>query len=424
MQYIADMKKGQLFKEVAMGGGEPGAVGSLGGNLQKSNLGLVRSLLNLHSAASDGRRPRSKKTSIQGCVQGRKSDLQFPIFWVGMAAMTERSYKGDMVTWALPNIIVYGASGREGSNDAMNSPLREALPGESADLGNTFICRIEGAWSHLFFPQRTANAAAGSWDGPAPEYLRFADGEQQHARIRHAISRVQPDPHMDLDLPKSIPAASRLSSRDTMMCTTSHILLYEDFGYNLGDVVVATDDSIKTNMVLVFASPDRSDSLAWLMQKNGSPFFNTRGLHGDKDDGYDLVVCPLDFQQNGQTVDVLLPLVSPGVPILDSLVDSQHYGPTFASGPSAARTRQAFAIGAVIRQHCNEAKSIKASNPILECLYDVYEVVEVSHSRPQHHTPSGVIEIGDSPRYADPAPDDYDSLWRKGGCDGTTATAT
>ncbi|GBE90116.1 hypothetical protein SCP_1801400 [Sparassis crispa] len=138
------------------------------------------------------------------------------------------------------------------------------------------------------------------------------------------------------------------------MRTTSHVFLYEDSGYNLDDVAVVTDDYIKKNMTGV---------IHWLVQANDSPFFNIPDTASRQEVCTEINRLPLGLLQNGQTVDVVLhddqtatcwlpshnycrcasstrgDSASPGVSILDSLVDSQYYGSTFASGLVRGVTR-------------------------------------------------------------------------------------
>ncbi|WVQ83251.1 metacaspase-1 [Cryptococcus sp. DSM 104549] len=87
--------------------------------------------------------------------------------------------------------------------------------------------------------------------------------------------------------------------------------LIEKHGYKTEDIVMLTDDARNSRQI-----PTRQNMIAamqWLVQgaqPNDALFFHysghggqTEDLDGDEDDGFDEVIYPLDFKQNGHIVD-------------------------------------------------------------------------------------------------------------------------
>lgn len=114
--------------------------------------------------------------------------------------------------------------------------------------------------------------------------------------------------------------------------------LNERFGYSWQDMVILTDDQRQPNKL-----PTRDNiirAMQWLShgaRPNDSLFFHysghggvTKDLDGDEDDGYDEVIYPLDFKQNGFIVDdimhdIMVRPLPPGCR-LTALFDSCHSG--------------------------------------------------------------------------------------------------
>ncbi|KAF8071909.1 peptidase C14, caspase domain-containing protein, partial [Lyophyllum atratum] len=114
--------------------------------------------------------------------------------------------------------------------------------------------------------------------------------------------------------------------------------LTNNFGYKKDDIVILTDDSTNPRQ-----KPTRQNiitAMQWLVRgaaPNDSLFFHysghggqTKDLDGDEGDGYDEVVYPVDFKQNGHIVDDLMHdiMVKP-LPAgcrLTTIFDSCHSG--------------------------------------------------------------------------------------------------
>ncbi|OCH83974.1 hypothetical protein OBBRIDRAFT_799471 [Obba rivulosa] len=114
--------------------------------------------------------------------------------------------------------------------------------------------------------------------------------------------------------------------------------LMDDYGYLEDDIVMLTDDSphhrqrpTQQNML---------EAMQWLVRDakpHDSLFFHysghgglTKDLDGDEEDGYDEVIYPVDFQENGHIVDdvlhdVLVKPLPPGCR-LTAILDSCHSG--------------------------------------------------------------------------------------------------
>jgi metacaspase-1 len=90
--------------------------------------------------------------------------------------------------------------------------------------------------------------------------------------------------------------------------------LCTQFGYSQDDIVLLTDDA--SNPRQIPTGENIIHAMQWLVsnaQPNDSLFFHysghggqTKDLDGDEDDGYDEVIYPVDFEQNGHIVDDLL----------------------------------------------------------------------------------------------------------------------
>ncbi|KAF8206388.1 caspase domain-containing protein [Mycena galopus ATCC 62051] len=114
--------------------------------------------------------------------------------------------------------------------------------------------------------------------------------------------------------------------------------LCSHFGYRMDDIVVLTDDAQNPRQ-----RPTRENiitAMQWLVRDaapNDSLFFHysghggqTKDLDGDEDDGYDEVIYPVDFQQNGHLVDddmhaIMVRPLPPGCR-LTAIFDSCHSG--------------------------------------------------------------------------------------------------
>lgn len=114
--------------------------------------------------------------------------------------------------------------------------------------------------------------------------------------------------------------------------------LIERFGYTYNDMVILSDDQSQYNKMPTTQNIIRS--MQWLVagaQPNDSLVFHysghgglTKDLDGDEDDGYDEVIYPLDFKQNGFIVDdtmhdLMVKPLPPGCR-LTALFDSCHSG--------------------------------------------------------------------------------------------------
>ncbi|ROT42736.1 hypothetical protein SODALDRAFT_268486 [Sodiomyces alkalinus F11] len=114
--------------------------------------------------------------------------------------------------------------------------------------------------------------------------------------------------------------------------------LVENFGYKREDMVILTDD--QQNPMSQPTKQNLLRAMHWLVKDarpNDSLFFHysghggqTKDLDGDEEDGYDEVIYPVDFRQNGHITDdemhriMVKPLV-PGVR-LTAIFDSCHSG--------------------------------------------------------------------------------------------------
>lgn len=114
--------------------------------------------------------------------------------------------------------------------------------------------------------------------------------------------------------------------------------LFQQFGYKREDMVILTDD-LQNPM----SQPTKQNILRamhWLVKDarpNDSLFFHysghggqTKDLDGDEPDGYDEVIYPVDFRQNGHIVDdemhrIMVTPLQPGVR-LTAIFDSCHSG--------------------------------------------------------------------------------------------------
>ncbi|KAL6299513.1 caspase domain-containing protein [Sparassis latifolia] len=113
--------------------------------------------------------------------------------------------------------------------------------------------------------------------------------------------------------------------------------LCEDYGYQDADIVMLTDDS--SNPRSIPTKENMIEAMQWLIsnaQPHDALFFHysghggqTKDLNGDED-GYDDVIYPVDFQENGPLVDDMLHdiLVKPLPPgcRLTTIFDSCHSG--------------------------------------------------------------------------------------------------
>jgi hypothetical protein len=114
--------------------------------------------------------------------------------------------------------------------------------------------------------------------------------------------------------------------------------LNENFGYKREDMVILTDD--QQNPMSQPTKENLYRAMHWLVkdaQPNDSLFFHysghggqTKDLDGDEEDGYDEVIYPVDFRQNGHIVDdemhtIMVAPLQPGVR-LTAIFDSCHSG--------------------------------------------------------------------------------------------------
>lgn len=114
--------------------------------------------------------------------------------------------------------------------------------------------------------------------------------------------------------------------------------LIRQFGYNSDDIVMLTDDQRDPRGIPTGENIRRA--MQWLVNgasENDSLFFHysghggqTKDLDGDEDDGYDEVIYPVDFDQNGHIVDdemhaVMVRPLPPGCR-LTAIFDSCHSG--------------------------------------------------------------------------------------------------
>ncbi|KAL6299525.1 caspase domain-containing protein [Sparassis latifolia] len=114
--------------------------------------------------------------------------------------------------------------------------------------------------------------------------------------------------------------------------------LCEDYGYQYEDIVVLTDDS--SNPRSIPTKENMIEAMQWLVsnaQPHDALFFyysghgeQTKDMNGDEQDGYNDVIYPVDFQENGPLVDNMLHdiLVKPLPPgcRLTTIFDSCHSG--------------------------------------------------------------------------------------------------
>ncbi|ODQ56551.1 hypothetical protein SAICODRAFT_63531 [Saitoella complicata NRRL Y-17804] len=114
--------------------------------------------------------------------------------------------------------------------------------------------------------------------------------------------------------------------------------LVERYGFKWEDMVILTDD--QSNPRSVPLRQNIINAMQWLVsgaQPNDNLFFHysghggqTEDLDGDEDDGFDEVIYPLDFKQNGHIVDdeihfrMVMPL--PAGCRLTAIFDSCHSG--------------------------------------------------------------------------------------------------
>jgi hypothetical protein len=114
--------------------------------------------------------------------------------------------------------------------------------------------------------------------------------------------------------------------------------LSEHFGYKREDMVILTDD--QQNAMSQPTKQNILRAMHWLVKDarpNDSLFFHysghggqTKDLDGDEDDGYDEVIYPVDFRQNGHIVDdemhrIMVRPLQAGVR-LTAIFDSCHSG--------------------------------------------------------------------------------------------------
>jgi hypothetical protein len=114
--------------------------------------------------------------------------------------------------------------------------------------------------------------------------------------------------------------------------------LSENFGYKREDMVILTDD--QQNAMSQPTKQNILRAMHWLVKDarpNDSLFFHysghggqTKDLDGDEDDGYDEVIYPVDFRQNGHIVDdemhrIMVRPLQAGVR-LTAIFDSCHSG--------------------------------------------------------------------------------------------------
>lgn len=114
--------------------------------------------------------------------------------------------------------------------------------------------------------------------------------------------------------------------------------LNQRFGYQYEDMVILTDD--QREMARVPTKDNIIRAMQWLVKDarpNDSLVFHysghggvTEDLDGDEESGYDDVIYPVDFQQNGHIVDdlmhdIMVRLLPPGCR-LTALYDSCHSG--------------------------------------------------------------------------------------------------
>lgn len=114
--------------------------------------------------------------------------------------------------------------------------------------------------------------------------------------------------------------------------------LAEQFGYRREDMVILTDD--QQNRMSQPTKQNILRAMHWLVkgaQPNDSLFFHysghggqTKDLDGDEPDGFDEVIYPVDFRQNGHITDdemhrIMVKSLQPGVR-LTAIFDSCHSG--------------------------------------------------------------------------------------------------
>lgn len=114
--------------------------------------------------------------------------------------------------------------------------------------------------------------------------------------------------------------------------------LNEYFGYKREDMVILTDD--QQNPMSQPTKENIIRAMYWLVKDarpNDSLFFHysghggqTEDLNGDEDDGFDEVIYPVDFRQQGHIVDdqmhdIMVRSLQPGVR-LTAIFDSCHSG--------------------------------------------------------------------------------------------------
>ncbi|KAJ8521737.1 hypothetical protein ONZ45_g1645 [Pleurotus djamor] len=114
--------------------------------------------------------------------------------------------------------------------------------------------------------------------------------------------------------------------------------LIAQFHYKREDIVILTDD--KTDPRQIPTRENMIRAMQWLVKDarpNDSLFFHysghggqTKDLDGDEDDGFDEVIYPVDFEQNGHIVDddmhdIMVKTLPPGCR-LTAIYDSCHSG--------------------------------------------------------------------------------------------------